>query len=109
KRVMLKLKHERTADCAVAGFRWHKYGDGVGSLLLGLYDDAGALHHVGVATSFSVAMRKQLVEELEPLRANAVEGHPWQSWAEAQLRSEERRVGKRGGRGGRRRCTGGRR
>jgi len=93
KRVMLKLKHERTADCAVAGFRWHKDGDGVGSLLLGLYDDAGTLHHVGVATSFSVAMRKQLVDELEPLRTNAVEGHPWQSWAEAQVDAAQRLPG----------------
>jgi ATP-dependent DNA ligase len=84
KRVMLKVKHERTADCAVAGFRWHKDGEGVGSLLLGLYDDAGTLHHVGVATSFSVAARKELVKELEPLRKNALEGHPWGSWAEAQ-------------------------
>jgi ATP-dependent DNA ligase len=90
KRLMLKVKHDRTADCAVAGFRWHKDGEGVGSLLLGLYDDAGTLHHVGVATSFSVARRKELVAELEPLRANALDGHPWQSWAEAQ--SEQQRM-----------------
>ena len=93
KRLMLKVKHERTADCAVAGFRWHKDGDGVGSLLLGLYDDAGTLHHVGVATSFSAAMRKQLVDEVAPLRSNAVEGHPWQSWAEAQMDQAQRLPG----------------
>jgi ATP-dependent DNA ligase len=90
---MLKVKHERTADCAVAGFRWHKDGEGVGSLLLGLYDDTGTLHHVGVATSFSAAMRKQLVDEVAPLRANAVEGHPWQSWAEAQMDQAQRLPG----------------
>jgi len=93
KRVMLKVKHERTADCAVAGFRWHKDGEGVGSLLLGLYDDDGTLHHVGVATSFSAAMRKDLVAELEPLRADAVDGHPWQSWAEAQVDAGQRLPG----------------
>ncbi|MCU1376415.1 MAG: hypothetical protein JWO68_3701, partial [Actinomycetia bacterium] len=93
KRLMLKVKHERTADCAVAGFRWHKDGEGVGSLLLGLYDDEGTLHHVGVATSFSVARRKELVDELEPLRTNAVEGHPWQSWAEAQVDAAQRLPG----------------
>ena len=93
KRLMLKVKHERTADCAVAGFRWHKDGDGVGSLLLGLYDDSGTLHHVGVATSFSAAMRKQLVDEVAPLQANAVEGHPWRSWAEAQMDQTQRLPG----------------
>src|SRR5690606_26311915 len=61
KRVQFKVKHQRTADCAVAGFRWHKDGQGVGSLLLGLYDDAGGLHHVGVATSFTAARRRELV------------------------------------------------
>ena len=65
-RVMWKVKHERTADCAVVGFRWHKDGAGVGSLLLGLYDGEGVLHHVGVASGFSAAMRKKLVGELEP-------------------------------------------
>lgn len=83
KRLMLKVKHERTADCAVAGFRWHKDGGGVGSLLLGLHDDAGTLHHVGVATSFSVARRAELAAEVKPYRAGALEGHPWQGWAEA--------------------------
>ena len=68
KRVMLKVKHERTADCVVAGFRWHKDGEGVGSLLLGLFDDDGTLHHVGVASSFTAARRRELVDELAPLR-----------------------------------------
>ena len=89
KRLMLKVKHERTADCVVAGFRWHKDGGGVGSLLLGLYDDAGTLHHVGVATSFSVARRTELAAELEPLRAEALDGHPWQGWAEAEAGAVE--------------------
>ncbi|WP_280243459.1 ATP-dependent DNA ligase, partial [Nocardia abscessus] len=83
KRVMLKVKHERTADCVVAGFRWHKDGAGVGSLLLGLFDEEGHLHHVGVASSFTAARRKELVEELAPLRENALDHHPWRDWAEA--------------------------
>ena len=84
KRAMLKIKHQRTADCVVAGFRWHKNGPGthVGSLLLGLYDDAGKLNHVGITSSFSWDRRAELAEELAPLRENAVEGHPWQEWAE---------------------------
>ena len=89
KRVMLKVKHERTADCVVAGFRWHKDGAGVGSLLLGLYDDAGTLHHVGVATSFSVTRRRELAEELAPLARDALEGHPWQGWAEASATGDD--------------------
>ncbi|MGH8883228.1 MAG: ATP-dependent DNA ligase, partial [Stackebrandtia sp.] len=83
KRVMVKVKHERTADCVVAGFRWHKDGLGVGSLLLGLYDDDGRLHHVGVASSFTAARRAQLVDELQPLRDNALDDHPWRDWADA--------------------------
>jgi len=85
-RTMIKVKHKRTADCVVAGFRWHKNGAGtmVGSLLLGLYDDEGTLHHVGVTAAFTTAVRKQLVAELAPLRRNALEGHPWRHWAEAQ-------------------------
>src|SRR4051794_9987047 len=75
-RVMFKVKHERTADCVVAGFRWHKSGPIVGSLLLGLYD-GDALRHVGVAASFTMARRKELVDELAPYREEAVEGHPW--------------------------------
>jgi ATP-dependent DNA ligase len=83
KRVMVKVKHARTADCVVAGFRWHKQGRGtlVGSLLLGLYDDSGGLHHVGVTSSFTMPMRKQLAVELEPLRKDALESHPWREWA----------------------------
>ena len=84
KRAMLKLKHQRTADCVVAGFRWHKNGPGthIGSLLLGLYDDQGRLHHVGITSSFNWARRAALVDELAPLRVDAVKGHPWQEWAE---------------------------
>jgi ATP-dependent DNA ligase len=84
KRAMIKVKHQRTADCAVAGFRWHKNGPGthVGSLLLGLYDDGGRLHHVGVTSSFSWDRRAALVKELEPLMTKAADGHPWQEWAE---------------------------
>ena len=85
-RTMIKVKHTRTADCVVAGFRWHKNGAGtvVGSLLLGLYDDEGTLHHVGVTAAFTNAVRRQLVAELGPLREHALEGHPWRNWAEAQ-------------------------
>lgn len=85
KRVMLKVKHERECDCVVAGFRWHKRGDGnaVGSLLLGLYDDDGTLHHVGVAASFSDVERKALVERLAPYRKDALVDHPWKDWAGA--------------------------
>jgi ATP-dependent DNA ligase len=81
-RVMLKVKHSRTADVVLAGFRWHKTGPIVGSLLLGLFNDAGQLQHVGVAASFTMARRQELVDELAPLRENALEGHPWRSWAE---------------------------
>jgi len=80
-RVMLKVKHQRTADCVVAGFRWHKSGGVIGSLLLGLFDDARALHHVGVAASFTMARRRELVDELAPFRDHALDGHPWASWA----------------------------
>jgi ATP-dependent DNA ligase len=80
KRAMFKIKHSRTADCVVAGFRWHKSGnDAVGSLLLGLYDDAGMLQHVGVTSSFTMQMRRQLVKELAPLRKNALRDHPWRA------------------------------
>src|SRR5437660_4007104 len=81
---MMKVKPARTADCVVAGFRWHKSGkDAVGSLLLGLYDDRGVLQHVGVTSSFTMAMRKALVKELAPLRKDAIENHPWRDWANA--------------------------
>jgi ATP-dependent DNA ligase len=85
-RTMIKVKHARTADCVVAGFRWHKNGAGtmVGSLLLGLYDEHGTLHHVGVTAAFTTATRRELVAELAPLREHALEHHPWRDWAEAQ-------------------------
>lgn len=86
KRVMTKIKHARTADCVVAGFRWHKNGPGtlVGSLLLGLYDDQNQLHHVGVTSAFSNVMRKQLVTELAPLLEGALHDHPWAGWADLE-------------------------
>jgi ATP-dependent DNA ligase len=85
-RAMLKIKHVRTADCVVAGFRWHKQGKGtlVGSLLLGLYDDDGVLHHLGITSSFTMKRRAELVEELAPLREGATEHHPWREWAASQ-------------------------
>ena len=84
KRAMAKIKHERTADCVVAGFRWHKNGPGthIGSLLLGLFDEAGTLHHVGVTSSFSWTRREELAAELAPLRESALAGHPWAEWAD---------------------------
>ncbi len=83
KRLMLKVKHERDCDCVVAGFRWHKKGDGaIGSLLLGLYDDSGALQHVGVCASFSTEKRLELAGFLEPHRKNALVDHPWKQWAD---------------------------
>ncbi len=84
KRALVKVKHERTAECVVAGYRIHKDGQGVGSLLLGLYDDNDRLQHVGVAASFTVAFRRQLLGELEPLTDDALDGHPWREWAEWQ-------------------------
>ncbi len=84
KRTMLKVKHERDCDCVVAGFRWHKEGEGtaVGSLLLGLYDGDGRLQHVGVCASFAMAKRKELVAFLAPYRVESMDGHPWAGWAE---------------------------
>jgi ATP-dependent DNA ligase len=83
KRTMFKIKHARTADCVVCGFRWHKQTpDIVGSLLLGLFDAKGTLHHVGVTSSFTMEKRRQLVKELEPLRKNALDSHPWREWAD---------------------------
>jgi len=95
KRVMLKVKHERECDCVVAGFRWHKdaKGEAVGSLLLGLYDDAGNLEHVGVCASFTAAKRRELVEFLEPYRRNALQDHPWREWAESDNEAVHRRPG----------------
>lgn len=83
KRTQIKVKHKRTADCVVAGYRTHKSGDGVGSLLIGLYDDAGDLHNMGVATSFTAARRLQLVAEVAPYEVDALVGHPWGAWATA--------------------------
>jgi len=80
KRVQFKVKHQHTADCAVAGFRWHKDGEGIGSLMLGLYTDEGRLNHVGVAASFSAARRRELVGELAPLRWEQGDPHPWADW-----------------------------
>ncbi|MCE3284524.1 MAG: putative ligase-like protein [Steroidobacteraceae bacterium] len=88
KRAMIKVKHVRTAECVVAGFRWYRSGqDAVGSLLLGLYDDSGVLQHVGVASSFTMSMRTQLVKELAPLRKKAMDDHPWREWASAAAES----------------------
>ena len=83
-RAMFKIKHARTADCVVAGFRWHKSGPVVGSLLLGLYDESGTLQHVGVAASFPMKRRAELVEELTPYRMDDPAGHPWAGWAGAE-------------------------
>jgi ATP-dependent DNA ligase len=95
KRTQLKVKHKRTADCVVAGYRVHKSGDGIGSLLLGLYDDDGALHHMGVATSFTAARRKELVAEVAPYEADALAEHPWRDWGGAEKRGSgaEKREG----------------
>jgi ATP-dependent DNA ligase len=93
KRTMLKIKHVRSADCVVAGFRWYKdRDDAVGSLLLGLYDDNGVLHHVGVTSAFTMAVREQLAKDLAPLRSG-VEDHPWREWAGAQVGDAQRMPG----------------
>ncbi|MDH5519475.1 MAG: ATP-dependent DNA ligase, partial [Acidimicrobiia bacterium] len=89
KRTQLKIKHVRSADAVVAGYRWHKDGEGVGSLLLGLYNDNGDLHHVGVAASFTAKRRAELVEELAPLTEGALEAHPWKAWADAEAHAAE--------------------
>src|SRR5436190_6946512 len=98
KRAMIKIKHTRTADCVVAGFRWHKDGrdQRIGSLLLGLYDANGSLHHVGVTSSFTMAVRRQLVDELAPLRERALENHPWRQWAEVDTSDMTRMPGGQG-------------
>ncbi len=82
KRALIKVKHQRTADCAVAGYRIHKDGQGVGSLLLGLFDADGDMHSVGVAASFSAKRRAELLAELEPQTHDSLDGHPWRQWAE---------------------------
>jgi ATP-dependent DNA ligase len=80
KRVMFKVKHKRTADCVVAGYRVHKSADNrIGSLLLGLHDETGKLVSVGVIGSFPMAVREELFEQLQPL-VTTFEGHPW-NWA----------------------------
>ncbi|GAA1809768.1 ATP-dependent DNA ligase [Agromyces neolithicus] len=93
KRTMFKVKHDRTADCVVAGFRWHKSGGIVGSLLLGLYGDDGRLHHVGVAASFPMARRASLVAELEPLVETDLSRHPWGDWADQEAHANTRMPG----------------
>jgi len=95
KRTMLKVKHERDCDCVVGGFRWHKDGEGtaVGSLLLGLYNDAGKLQHVGVCASFTAAKRKELVEFLAPYREDALRDHPWAAWADEDAQASSRMPG----------------
>jgi len=94
KRVMFKVKHERDCDCVVAGFRWHKGSDGtaIGSLLLGLYDDSGALQHVGVCASFTQTKRQELVKFLAPYRRDALVDHPWKSWAEVSSNDASHRM-----------------
>ena len=94
KRVMLKIKHQRTVDCAVGGFRVHKDGEGVGSLMLGLFDDGGNMHHVGVATSFSAARRTELLDELAPYRTelDQLGDHPWAEWASAEAHHDGKRL-----------------
>lgn len=84
KRVQFKLKHVRTIDCVVAGYRMHKSGDGVGSLILGLYTDDGSLNHVGVSASFTAKRRAELLEEMAPYVLDDISGHPWASWMEAE-------------------------
>jgi ATP-dependent DNA ligase len=81
-RALLKVKHERTCDCVVAGYRMHKDGNGVGSLLLGLYDDDGVLHHVGVASAMAATRRAEMLEDIRPLREHAIDGHPWRDWVD---------------------------
>jgi ATP-dependent DNA ligase len=91
KRTLVKVKHRRTADCVIAGYRVHKDGQGVGSLLLGLYDAEGRLHHVGVAASFTAARRAELLGELAPLTRDALTDHPWRDWADWAARDETTR------------------
>ncbi|MFD0262364.1 ATP-dependent DNA ligase [Kitasatospora indigofera] len=92
-RTMFKVKHGRTADCVVAGYREHKSGPVVGSLLLGLHDADGRLQHVGVCAAFTAARRRELVEELAPLRTDASAGHPWGAWADEEAQASGRLPG----------------
>ncbi|UZN04628.1 ATP-dependent DNA ligase [Cellulomonas sp. S1-8] len=93
KRAMFKIKHERTADCVVAGFRWHKSGDVVGSLLLGLWNDEGNLQHVGVSASFTMVRRGTLLDDLAPYRDVDLADHPWGAWADQQAHADRRLPG----------------
>lgn len=93
KRTQMKVKHVRAADCVVAGYRWHKDGNGVGSLLLGLNNEHGELQSVGVCASFTAKRRAELVDELAPLTENAMDEHPWRSWAEAAAHEDGRMPG----------------
>ncbi|MEV1019574.1 ATP-dependent DNA ligase [Streptomyces sp. NPDC050264] len=92
-RLMIKVKHERTADCVVAGYRFHKSGPVVGSLLLGLYDDTGTLQHVGVCAAFTMKRRTELIAELEPLRMDSAGDHPWASWTDGAAHEASRMPG----------------
>ena len=92
-RAMMKIKHERTADCVVAGYRLHKSGPIVGSLLLGLYDEEGSLQHVGVSASFPMKRRQELVDELAPYATDDLGSHPWGAWAEAEAHGKDRLPG----------------
>lgn len=87
-RTMIKVKHKRTADCVVAGYRIHKDGQGVGSLLLGLYGDDGSLNHVGVCGSFTAKYRKELRAVVAPFEDDALDGHPWREWADAMAHAQ---------------------
>jgi ATP-dependent DNA ligase len=98
KRSQIKIKHKRTADCVVAGYRTHKSGDGIGSLLIGLYDEDGDLHNMGVATSFTAARRGELVDEVSAYEDGALDDHPWQDWADAEAQAAEEGARMPGGR-----------
>jgi ATP-dependent DNA ligase len=93
KRTMVKIKHERTADCVVSGFRFHKNSTPeaplLGSMLLGIFDAEGRLNHVGVTASFTAKRRAELIDELAPLRENALQNHPWAGWVEAATEAAE--------------------
>ncbi len=88
KRTQFKLKHVRTADCVVAGYRIHKSGDGVGSLILGLYSPEGQLWHVGVAASFTAKKRTELLAEVKPLELEDMGDHPWADWMDAEANAD---------------------
>lgn len=92
KRTILKVKHQRTADMVVAGYRVHKDGQGVGSLLLGLHDDSGRLQHIGVASSFAAARRVELLDELAPYVDGGIDGHPWAEWGNAEAHATADRM-----------------